>query len=157
MKNYSIKKVETKNEMKEFLKLFDYWHKKGLVGFVPIFILYRHKDKGELYLLKDTNKNKTIGIAWIIERKRPYNFYQVKTLALSPDYHAKGLGEYFLRGLVDPLHKQGFDLITSVVSGNEPAMNLYRKVGFKTYDTKTSKKGVITDEMVFPAGKGRVI
>lgn len=145
---YTIKKVETEAEMKEFLKLFDYWHKQGLVGFVPIFILHRHKDKGELFVLKDGDK--VIGIAWIISRKRPYEFYQVKTLAISPDYHEKGLGEMFLRSLVDPLNAKGSDLITSVVSENVPAVNLYKKVGFKTYDTKKTSKGVETSEMVYP-------
>ena len=133
--SYTVKKVETEAEMKAFLKIFDYWHKQGLVGFVPIFILHRHKDKGELFVLKDkehdnsvvgsasTHDNRVVGIAWIISRKRPYEFYQVKTLALSPDYHGKGVGEMFLRELVDPLHKKGSDLITSVVAGKVPAVN----------------------------------
>ena len=147
--NPTVKKVTTEAEMKSFLKLFDYWHKQGLVGFVPIFIMHRVKNNGELYVLKVGEE--VIGIAWVIPRKRPYEFYQVKTLAIDKDYVSKGFGEYFLKSLITPLHKQGYDIITSVVSDNKNAIGLYEKVGFETYDTKTSNKGITTYEMVFPA------
>lgn len=145
--NYKIKNVTTSNEMKEFLKLFDYWHKKGYIGFIPIFILHRYKDKKELYVLK--NNNKIIGISLIIARKRPYEFYQIKTLAISPDYIGQGLGDYFLKNLIRPLHKN-YDITTSVLTDNKRAIELYQNNGFQIYDTKTTKGGVETYEMVLP-------
>jgi ribosomal protein S18 acetylase RimI-like enzyme len=144
-----IKRVTTQNEIKQFFKIFDYWHKKGLIGFVPLFILYRAKDNGELFVLKEGSK--VIGISWLIPRKRPYEFVQMKTLGIDKDYIGQGYGKYFLDELIDPIHKAGFDITTSVISNNSAAKRLYKQKGFKKYEKKTTSKGIETDEMIFKA------
>jgi len=144
-----IKLVETKDEMDQFLRIFNYWHKKGLIGFVPIFILYKSKDKGELSILK---LNDTIvGIAWLIQRKRPYEFVQMKTLAIEPSYIEQGLGKQFLTDLITPPHLQGLDIHTSVVTTNERALNLYLDLGFVVCGKKELKNGLETYELILPA------
>ena len=144
-----IKAVTTKDEMKQFLRIFAYWHKQGLLGFVPIFILYRVKDRGELIILKKGSK--VIGIAWMIPRKRPYEFYQMKTLALDRDWTGKGLGKKFLESLVNPLHDMGYDVTTGVLTSNKRALDLYKDAGFKTYQKKKSQSGIETYEMILSA------
>ena len=146
-----IKPVKTKKQFKDFLRIFDYWHKQGKLGFVPIFILYRVKDQGQLSLL--VKNAKTIGIAWMIPRKRPYEFYQLKTYAIDRDWIGKGYGEKFLKKLIDPLHKAGYDITTGVLTDNKPAIKLYKKMGFKTTEKVKSAKGIETYEMIYKATK----
>lgn len=145
-----VQLVHTPDEMNQFIRMFNYWHKQGYIGFVPIFILYRARDNGELVILKDTEADKVLGIAWLIHRKRPYEFYQMKTLAIDPDAIEQGLGKEFLSRLIEPIHKDGFDITTSVLTDNKRAHNLYLDMGFKEYDIKTSPKGIETYELILP-------
>lgn len=149
MPNYRVVKISSQDEMKDFLRIFDYWHKQGMIGFVPIFILYRARDKGELIGLKKGNK--IIGIAWMIHRKRPYEFFQMKTLAIDKDFIGKGLGKTFLHEMVRTLHKFGWDITTSVLTSNERALQLYLSEGFKIDRVNVSPKGIETYEMKLEA------
>lgn len=143
--------VQTKDEMDQFIRMFNYWHKQGFIGFVPIFILYRARDNCELVILKDSNSPKVLGIAWMIHRKRPYEFYQMKTLAIDSDAVEQGLGKHFLSKLIEPIHNAGFDISTSVLTDNDRALNLYLDMGFKETEIKTSPKGIETYELILPA------
>jgi len=58
-----VKLVQTKDEMDQFIRMFNYWHKQGYIGFVPIFILYRAKDNCELVVLEDMKTGKVLGIS----------------------------------------------------------------------------------------------
>lgn len=189
-----IKTVKSKKQFKDFMRIFDYWHKQGKLGFVPMFILYRVKEQGQLLLLNKTSAKKKshkspsrsprsksgshkspsrankstysktttdkvtpIGIAWVIPRKRPYEFYQLKSFAIDHDYLSQGYGNKFLSKLTQPLHKAGYDITTSVLTDNQPAINLYKKVGFKPIKKVKSAKGLETYEMIFPATKSTKI
>ena len=52
-------------------------------------------------------------------------------VAVSPDYRRKGIAEALVNGLVDALKEQGSHCLTlEVRASNEPAKNLYEKLGF---------------------------
>lgn len=143
----TLKKVSSKEDMRQFLKIFNYWHKQGKIGSVPLFILYRAKDNGELSILMD---NKTpLGISWLIPRKRPFNFAQLKTLAVDRDHLGKGHGDRLLKEIIKKAQKQNHDIITTgVLVDNKPAQKLYKKHGFtKIAQTKTPS-GIVTDELI---------
>jgi len=91
----------------------------------------------------------------MIPRKRPYEFYQMKTLAIDPDAIEQGLGKNFLNQLIEPVHNGGFDITTSVLTSNKRAHNLYSKTGFKVTEKKKSPKGIETYELILPATRKR--
>ena len=57
---------------------------------------------------------------------------QIYNIAIAPEFRRVGIGEALLRHLVDKADADGCSLVTlEVRSGNAPAMELYRKMGFR--------------------------
>ena len=61
---------------------------------------------------------------------------EVTWLYVSPDYYRKGIGRRLLQQAID---RCGPTVSTSVLSGNDAALNLYLSEGFKIVKTKTGK------------------
>ena len=142
-----LKEVKSPTQMKQFFKIFNYWHKQGKIGSVPFFILYRARDNGELFILKD--KREPLGISWIIPRKRPLEFAQLKTLAVAPDHLGKGYGDRLLNETIKKAKSRGHQIMTTgVLTDNKVAKKLYKKHKFKPITRIKSPKGIITDELI---------
>lgn len=57
---------------------------------------------------------------------------QIYNIAVAPEFRREGIGEALLRHMTDKAEKDGCDLITlEVRDGNEAAMALYEKLGFR--------------------------
>ena len=57
---------------------------------------------------------------------------QIYNIAIAPEFRRAGIGEALLQHLVDKAEADGCSLVTlEVRSGNAPAMELYRKMGFR--------------------------
>ena len=56
---------------------------------------------------------------------------QIYNIAIAPEFRREGIGEALLRHLIDKADADGCKLVTlEVRSGNEAAMELYKKLGF---------------------------
>jgi ribosomal protein S18 acetylase RimI-like enzyme len=55
---------------------------------------------------------------------------------VSPDYYRQGIGKRLLR---QAINRCGKTVSTSVLKGNDAALNLYLSEGFKIMETKTGK------------------
>ncbi len=57
---------------------------------------------------------------------------QIYNIAIAPEFRREGIGEALLRHLIDKADADGCKLVTlEVRSGNEAAMGLYKKLGFR--------------------------
>ena len=57
---------------------------------------------------------------------------QIYNIAIAPEFRREGIGEALLRHLIDKADADGCSLVTlEVRSGNGPAMELYKKLGFR--------------------------
>ena len=57
---------------------------------------------------------------------------QIYNIAIAPEFRREGIGEALLRHLIDKADADGCKLVTlEVRSGNEAAMELYKKLGFR--------------------------
>ena len=57
---------------------------------------------------------------------------QVYNIAIAPEFRREGIGEALLRHCIDKAEADGCRLVTlEVRGGNAPAMELYRKLGFR--------------------------
>lgn len=57
---------------------------------------------------------------------------QIYNIAIAPDYRRQGAGEALLRHLIEVSEERGCSLVTlEVRAGNEAAMALYGKLGFR--------------------------
>jgi ribosomal protein S18 acetylase RimI-like enzyme len=80
---------------------------------------------------------KLIGLAGFdrMERRRARHRGEVVHMYVDPDHRGQNVGEALLRGLLD--HVFGLDGIEqaqlSVIAGNDRAIKLYEKVGFRTF------------------------
>lgn len=61
---------------------------------------------------------------------------EVTWLYVSPDYYRQGIGKRLLR---QAINRCGKTVSTSVLSGNDVALNLYLSEGFKIKETKKGK------------------
>jgi ribosomal protein S18 acetylase RimI-like enzyme len=61
---------------------------------------------------------------------------EVTWLYVSPDYYRQGIGKRLLR---QAINRCGKIVSTSVLSGNDAALQLYLSEGFKIIETKTGK------------------
>ncbi|MGF1473693.1 MAG: GNAT family N-acetyltransferase [Rubrobacteraceae bacterium] len=80
-----------------------------------------------------------IGAAWyrlFSARKPGYGFVDPRTPELSigvaPGYRKKGAGTALLRALMEVAREQGFDALSLSVEVDNPAIRLYRRLGFET-------------------------
>ena len=77
---------------------------------------------------------------------------QIYNIAVDPAYRREGIGEALLRHMIDKAEADGCALVTlEVRDGNEAAMELYKKLGFrevgrrKGYYDKEGKDAVLMD------------
>ena len=77
---------------------------------------------------------------------------QIYNIAIAPEFRREGIGEALLRHLIDKADADGCKLVTlEVRSGNEAAMALYKKLGFrevgrrKGYYAKGGEDAVLMD------------
>lgn len=77
---------------------------------------------------------------------------QIYNIAIAPEFRREGIGEALLRHLIDKAGADGCRLVTlEVRSGNGPAMELYKKLGFrevgrrKGYYAKGGEDAVLMD------------
>ena len=57
---------------------------------------------------------------------------QIYNIAVAPEFRREGIGEALLRHMTDKAEKDGCELVTlEVRDGNEAAMALYTKLGFR--------------------------
>lgn len=77
---------------------------------------------------------------------------QVYNIAIAPEFRREGIGEALLRHMIARAEEDGCILVTlEVRSGNEAAMGLYRKLGFrevgrrKGYYAKGGEDAVLMD------------
>lgn len=77
---------------------------------------------------------------------------QIYNIAIAPEFRREGIGEALLRHMIDKAGEGGCTLVTlEVRGGNEAAMALYKKLGFrevgrrKGYYAKGSEDAVLMD------------
>lgn len=77
---------------------------------------------------------------------------QIYNIAIAPEFRREGIGEALLRHMIDKADADGCKLVTlEVRSGNEAAMELYKKLGFrevgrrKGYYAKGGEDAVLMD------------
>ena len=77
---------------------------------------------------------------------------QIYNIAIAPEFRREGIGEALLQHLIDKADADGCKLVTlEVRSGNEAAMELYKKLGFrevgrrKGYYAKGGEDAVLMD------------
>lgn len=77
---------------------------------------------------------------------------QIYNIAIAPEFRREGIGEALLRHLVEKADADGCKLVTlEVRGGNAPAMELYKKLGFrevgrrKGYYAKGGEDAVLMD------------
>ena len=77
---------------------------------------------------------------------------QIYNIAIAPEYRKQGIGEALLMHLIDAGKERGCSLVTlEVRAGNEAAMALYKKLGFrevvrrKRYYAKGGEDAVLMD------------
>lgn len=69
----------------------------------------------------------------------------IHTLAVSPSFFQKGIGQYMVKYCLTEARKQGFKAVRlDVVPGNIPAENLYEKAGFTSAGIVDLGKGLET-------------
>ena len=80
---------------------------------------------------------------------------QIYNIAIAPEFRRQGIGEALLAHMVKKSEELGLSLITlEVRSGNEAAMALYEKMGFKKvgsrpgYYAKGSEDAVLMDKVL---------
>lgn len=88
-----------------------------------------------------------VGAAWVrLIQDYGYIDEQTPSLAISflPDWRGQGLGSQLLLALLTDLKKQGYQRVSLSVQKANPAWQLYKRLGFKVYQT-----GKEEDIMVF--------
>lgn len=80
---------------------------------------------------------------------------QIYNIAISPEFRRQGIGEALLAHMIEKSEELGLSIITlEVRSGNEAAMALYEKMGFKKvgsrpgYYAKGSEDAVLMDKVL---------
>ncbi len=87
---------------------------------------------GNVYLLKEGNKKKIIGLAIFMRSWEDVDKCYLYDYAISEEYRGQGLGYHFLVTIAKSIKEQGFKYMELTVdSENKSAIKLYKdKVGF---------------------------
>jgi len=68
------------------------------------------------------------------------NAWVIDSVATMPEYRGRGVAEHLLKAAMDEGRKQGYSLAQIVMyAGNEPALQLYQKMGFKIVEETRDK------------------
>lgn len=87
---------------------------------------------GNVYLLKEENNKKIIGLAIFMRNWEDIDKCYLYDYAIAEEYQGQGLGYHFLVTIAKSIKEQGFKFMELTVdSENKPAIKLYKeKVGF---------------------------
>lgn len=88
--------------------------------------------QGNVYLLKESDKKKIIGLAIFMRNWEDIDKCYLYDFAIAEDYQGQGLGYHFLITVAKSIKRQGFKFMELTVdSKNKGAIKLYRdKIGF---------------------------
>lgn len=88
---------------------------------------------GNVYLLKEDNKKKIIGLAIFMRSWEDTDKCYLYDFAIDEEYQGQGLGYHFLVTIAKSIKEQGFKYMELTVdSKNKPAIGLYKeKLGFE--------------------------
>lgn len=94
----------------------------------------------KIYLMEKDNE---LIAASIINYNEKFSLGYISNLAVYKKYRGQGYGKKLLSLNISEIKKNGMETATlHVVGTNESALNLYRKAGFKEFDTVASYKKV---------------
>lgn len=98
---------------------------------------------GNVYLLKESNKKKIIGLAIFMRSWEDVDKCYLYDYAISEEYQGQGLGYHFLVTIAKSIKDQGFKFIELTVdSKNKGAIKLYKdKVGFSIEEYSKDEYG----------------
>lgn len=141
---FNLVQINDPQDLKnQFIPIQSHWNKRGLVRFIPLCYMYRELERGNLFLLVESDV--TIGILWLTFRERPYKFVKIEVLALHPDHINRGLGKEICQFIITTINDNlGLPIELDVKSDNNLAIKFYKTNGFKVTGTKVSKSGVET-------------
>lgn len=98
---------------------------------------------GNVYLLKEEDKKRIIGIAILMRDWEDTDKAYLFDFAISPEFHGNGLGYHFLSIICENIKEQGFKCMSLTVDiDNAPAIKLYKdKIGFKIVELNQDEYG----------------
>lgn len=97
---------------------------------------------GQVYLLKEEDKARIIGIAILMRDWEDPEKAYLFDYAIAKDFQGHGLGREFLNILAENLVEQGFKSMSLTVDvDNEPAIRLYRGIGFQPREYSRNEYG----------------
>ncbi|AET68214.1 acetyltransferase [Desulfosporosinus orientis DSM 765] len=89
---------------------------------------------GNVFILKEENKKKIIGIAILMRDWEEFDKAYLFDFAIADEYQGQSLGYHFLHSICINIREQGFNKMDLTVNTENPgAIHLYKdKLGFKT-------------------------
>ncbi|HSH35594.1 GNAT family N-acetyltransferase [Schnuerera sp.] len=98
---------------------------------------------GNVYLLKEQNKKRIIGLAIFMRDWEDLDKCYLYDYAIAEEFHGQGLGYHFLITVIKSIKEQGFKTVSLTVdSNNKPAVKLYKdKVGFEIEEFSKDEYG----------------
>ncbi len=97
---------------------------------------------GSVYILKEDDKEEIIGLAILMRDWENTEKAYLFDFAIDKELQGHGFGRQFLKIITDNLLEQGFNKIGLTVDvDNEPAIHLYRSIGFKPIEYSRNEYG----------------
>lgn len=97
---------------------------------------------GNVYILKSDNETRIIGLAILMRDWEDPEKAYLFDFAIAEEFQGYGLGKQFLRIISDHLVEQGFKRMSLTVDvENEPAIRLYKGIGFKSVEYSKNEYG----------------
>ncbi len=139
--HYKVEEIRLNNEAliaflyPHLIKVMDDSHDPDLIGKTPdIYIenLCKNKlgDFNRRYILATYIDNTLIGL--LIALPNEDNCFHISSLGVQPIYRNKNVGTTLLKRCINDMVDWGYlSLIIDVHVTNEPALHLYKKLGFK--------------------------
>ena len=86
-------------------------------------------NKDRKFFVAKSEDGEILGFAGVLIN---FDFIEIMNIVVKKKYRKKGIGKELLEKIIDFSIEENFDIIDlEVNSKNEPAINLYRKFGFK--------------------------
>ena len=117
-----------------FSKAYEKWGRKGDIAIVAVKI----------------ETNEIIGVAWVRLYKKSdpsFGFIDENTpdmaIAIKAKYRGKGIGTQLLKNLFKALKESGFNAISLSVDDRNPALRLYKRLGFELIKQKEGENPIM--------------